>query len=78
MKTEVMQTEIKRAVHRADETARENDQQKIIYCIHSNKSSGKLKSQIGEILLLLLTSNGQPDVWLQLEISLRKFYEVSL
>ena len=37
-----------------------------------------LKEQIGEILLLLLTSNGQPDGWLQLEASLRQFYGVNL
>ena len=47
-------------------------------CYSNPRTKSSLKEQIGEILLLLLTSNGQPDVWLQFETILRKFYEVNL
>ena len=34
-----------------------------------------LKIQIGELLLLLLTENGQPDGWQRFDRLLRQFYE---
>ena len=37
-----------------------------------------LKLQIGEILLLLITNNGEPDAWQQFETNLREFYEVKI
>jgi hypothetical protein len=56
--------------------ARQNELQ--IRCYNNPQTKSSLKSQIGEILLCLVTCNGQPDVWLQFETSLREFYDVRL
>lgn len=63
---------IKKAVLLQTETARNNKQHNESYLKAVLLSS--LTIQIGEILLLLLAGNGQPDGWQQLEQLLREFY----
>lgn len=64
---------LKKAVCIAGKTAIRNKQRNRAYPKAVPLSS--LKIQIGELLLLLLTENEQPDGWQQFERLLRQFYE---
>ena len=68
-----MKVQIKKAVCIAGKTAKENEQHNRAYPKAVPLSS--LKLQIGQLLLLLLTGNEQPDGWRQFERLLRQFYE---
>jgi hypothetical protein len=54
-------------------TAKKNEQHNRAYPKTVPLSS--LKEQIGQLLLLLLTGNEQPDAWQQFERLLRQVYE---
>jgi hypothetical protein len=65
---------IKKAVHRANETAKNNKLHNEAY--HKAVPLSSLK--IGEILLLLVTGHGKPDGWELFDQLLHRFYDGSL
>ena len=66
-----MKTKIKRVV--PCKTTPNKTQQRESYRNSASASIAKL--QIGELLLLLLTEDGQPDGWQRFDRLLRQFYE---
>ena len=68
-----MKTPTKKAVCIAGETAIPNKQRVKAYPKAIPLSS--LRFQIGQLLLLLLTENGQPDGWQRFDRFLRQLYE---
>jgi hypothetical protein len=59
----------------ASTEARKNKTQKEAYPKAATLSSLKLSSHIGQLLLLLLIGNEQPDGWQRFDQLLRQFYE---